>query len=115
MIILKPIVTAQTITIVPRVNDYDSLSIALTNESTNTTVLLSPSVTQLIGHLELTAIYNILEGTFYTIMVTLSADPEAIIYRGRVYCTAQTDLLKYTLNEGQYVEPTTNNNSYIII
>jgi hypothetical protein len=144
MHILKPIGTEQTITIVPRsfvyssedlalyyirvegdggtleataclqaaLNVLDGLTVYLTNEDTNTTATISPTVTESNGYMSLAYVYTVSEGTFYTIKVTLGS---TVIYRGRVFCTTQTDLKQYTVNENQYVTENTYSNEFIVL
>jgi len=144
MHIVQPIETAQDITIVPRsyvyssedldlyfirveadggtieasvclqsaLNVLDGLTVYLTDESTNTTATISPTVTEGDGYMALSYAYSVIEGTFYTIKVVLGSN---IIYRGRVFCTGQTDLEKYTVNEGQYVKENSYNNEFIVL
>lgn len=94
------------------VQDLDGLTVYLTDESANTTQEINPKVTEENGYTYLEAEYDLREGVFYTIKVTLDGQ---VIYRGRVFCTAQTDYEKYTVNAGQYEPEQTNQNNYIII
>lgn len=144
MHILRPIATPQTLTIIARdytysseeldlyfervilaggtlegtacveaaVRDLDGLTIHLTDESTNTTQEIEPTVLEENGYTYLTAVFSLREGFFYSLKVTLDG---LITYRGKVYCTAQTDYEKYTVNQGQYEAEQTNQNNYIII
>ena len=144
MHILKPIATEQSITIVPRsyvyssedlnlyfervaldggtlesgacvqaaLNVLDGLTIYLTNESTNTTATISPTVTELDGYMSLAYTYDVDEATFYVMKVQLGS---VVIYRGRVYCTSQTDLKQYTVNENEYVTENSYDNEFIVL
>jgi len=60
----------------------------------------------------LSSIYNVNESTFYVFEVILSS---TTIYRGRVYCTSQTDLKQYTVNENQYVTQNSYDNEFIVL
>ena len=144
MHILKPIATEQSITIVPRsyvysseeldlyfervaldggilesgscvqaaLNVLDGLTIYLTNEDTNTTATISPTVTESAGYMSLAYTYDVDEATFYVIKVVLGSQ---VIYRGRVYCTSQTDLKQYTVNENEYVTENSYDNEFIVL
>lgn len=144
MHILKPIATEQSITIVPRsyvyssedldlyfervaldggtlesgscvqaaLNVLDGLTIYLTDESTNTTATISPTVTESAGYMSLAYTYDVNEATFYVMKVVLGSE---VIYRGRVYCTAQTDLKQYTVNENEYVTENSYDNEFIVL
>jgi hypothetical protein len=112
MHILKPIATSQDIVVVPRSYATSGITIELTDEDTNTTATLTPSVSNSDGYMTLSSIYSVKEGTFYTFKVILSS---AIIYRGRVYCTSQIDLKQYTVNENEYVTENSYDNEFIVL
>jgi hypothetical protein len=144
MHILKPVNYVQTITVVPReyvfssedldlyferveldggtleaelcveeaVKDIDGVSLYLTNEQTNTTATINPKITEIDGYMQLNAIYSVEEGVFYNIRVEYD---NLDIYRGKVYCTSQTNLKQYTLNENDYVEEDSRDNTFIVI
>jgi hypothetical protein len=144
MHILKPVNYVQTITVVPReyvfssedldlyferveldggtleaelcveeaVKDLDGVSLYLTNEQTNTTATINPKITEIDGYMQLNAIYSVEEGVFYNIRVEYD---NLDIYRGKVYCTSQTNLKQYTLNENDYVEEDSRDNTFIVI
>ena len=144
MHILKPVNYVQTITVVPReyvfssedldlyferveldggtleaelcveeaVKDIDGVSLYLTNEQTNTTATINPKITEIDGYMQLNAIYSVEEGVFYNIRVEYD---NLDIYLGKVYCTSQTNLKQYTLNENDYVEEDSRDNTFIVI
>jgi hypothetical protein len=144
MHILKPVNYVQTITVVPReyvfssedldlyferveldggtleaelcveeaLKDLDGVSLYLTNEQTNTTATINPKITEIDGYMQLNAIYSVEEGVFYNIRVEYD---NLDIYRGKVYCTSQTNLKQYTLNENDYVEEDSRDNTFIVI
>jgi hypothetical protein len=94
------------------VQDLDGLTVYLTDESANTTQEINPKVTEENGYTYLEDEYDLIEGTFYELRVQLG---QSIVYRGKVFCTTQTDYEKYTVNAGQYKPEQTNQNNYIII
>lgn len=94
------------------VQDLDGLTVYLTDESANTAQEINPKVTEANGYTYLEAEYDLTEGVFYELKVVLDGQ---VIYRGKVFCTAQTDYEKYTVNAGQYQAEQTNQNNYIII
>jgi len=144
MHILKPISTAQEIVIIPRhyvfssedldfyfervlldggilesascvqsaLNDLDGIVIHLTNESTNTTAIVNPTNTESNGYMTLSAEFSLSEGVFYGMKVF---DGSQLIYRGRVFVTAQTNFDKYTVNQGAYIEDNSYDNEFVII
>jgi hypothetical protein len=61
-------------------------------------------------YLEVTDIVALKEGRFYELVVK---NGSTVIYKDRIFCTNQT-VSTYSINNGVYVENTTNND-YIII
>jgi hypothetical protein len=144
MHILKPVAYVQTITVVPReyvyssedlelyfervaldggtlegaaccqdaIEELDGVTLYLTNEQTNTTAVINPKVTEADGYMYLDSVYSVEEGVFYNIRLEYDSTD---IYRGKVYCTSQTNLKQYTLNENDYVEEERRDNTFIVI
>lgn len=112
MHILRPIGTSQNIVVVPRAYATSGITISFRDETTNTSTTITPTVTNADGYMTLSSIYNVEEGTFYVFEVILSS---TTIYRGRVYCTSQTDLKQYTVNENEYVTENSYNNEFIVL
>lgn len=52
------------------------------------------------------------EGQFYNVDVL---DDGELIWRGLLFCTAQTDFPKYSLNSGKFTQFEDNNNQFIVI
>lgn len=94
------------------VNDLDGVTLYLTDESTNTTDIINPTITEANGFMELNATFDLVKNRFYGFKVIYDGD---LIYRDRIFCTDQTNYPKFTVNEGVYDEETTYNNEYIII
>ena len=107
MIILKEQATSQTFNIIPRYYTADSM--VITNETSGeaTTYAITPTVTSY--YLTITDIVDLKEGNFYTLKVLNGSE---IVYRDKIYCTNQV-IENYTINNGEYVENTTDND-YII-
>lgn len=104
---------SQLLKIVPRTYSTDQVTVTVTNESTNTSQAetLTPSVSG--NHINLTGTFTFSEGIFYYFVVTQGANE---IYRGNIFCTDQTDLEEYTVNQGQYESyQKANANEYITI
>ena len=95
-----------------KIEDLDGVLVYLTNEQTNTTATINPKITEADGYMYLESVYSVSEGTFYNIRVEYDSQ---IIYRGKVYCTSQTNYQKYTVNQGQYVTENTHDNSFIVL
>ena len=140
MKVLQELATSQTLSFIPRV--YPSfVNYTLTNESTNTSVSKENVETSTnSGYLQISDIFDLKEGNFYNIVMykTVADDFEKIvladngiyepnscfnafaptstklIYKGRIFCTNQTDLEKYTNNNNVYTENTTYDNEFVI-
>ena len=94
------------------VNDLDGVTVYLTDESTNTTAVINPTITEANGFMELRATFTLVANRFYGFKVIYDGN---LIYRDRVFCTDQTNYPKFTVNAGVYTEETTYDNEYIII
>jgi len=102
--------TNKAITFVPRAFET-SVSVVITDEETNTSATESLTATISTNFLIVTPSYTFVEGRYYNIKVSGSNE----IYRGKVYCTNQTNLEKFSVNSGEftYYEDTDNDNQYI--
>lgn len=64
---------------------------------------------------------NLVEGHFYDLNIYTDDTKENLIYKDRIFCTAQKDLIltdneyHYELNKGQYDEYNGYNNDYIVV
>ena len=106
MIILKSSGLAQTFNVIPRRYTADSMDI----KGSEGTTSYSIASIQDGRYLTFDKIVTLVEGQFYTLTVLDGTD---IVYSGRIFCTNQT-VANYTINNGEYVE-TTSNNDYIIV
>jgi len=110
----------ETITIIPTVNTtLVSLVFEFTDETTKTVYLREPYFTEFTFDL---ATYSVItsnflkENTFYNLKVYWRDDVYATVYKDRVFCIADdTTIQDYSINSGQYLTPTIDNNSYITI
>lgn len=71
-------------------------------------------------YIQLSFEYDFVEGRFYDIEVTDTADADLpIIYKDKLFCTDQdvnqSENDYYSVNEGEYVTYNSNDNDYIII
>ena len=115
----------------------------LIDESKNTTATPSVSVSSSNGFMTLTGIFSLVKNRYYNLIVTNNEgadyqerviadngivealqclvnainvlDGSNVIYQDRVFVTSQTELDKYTVNEGVYTKETSYNNEYVII
>jgi len=100
--------TDSTITFVPRAFET-SVSVKITDEETNTSTTESLTATISTNFLVVEPSYTFVEGRYYNIKVSGSNE----IYRGKVYCTNQTDLEKFSVNSGEFTYYEDNDNQYI--
>ena len=93
-------------------NDLDGVTLYLINENTNTTATINPSITESNGYMSLSAEFSLVSGTFYGLKIFKGSN---LIYRDRVFVTAQTEFDKYTVNQNIYTEETSYNNEFIVL
>ena len=104
--------TNKLIKFVPRIVETGSLSFTITDESKNSSSTSSVTATSSGNFVNITPTYTFKEGRFYYIVVSGTEE----LYRGKVFCTDQTDFDKYTTNENVYTEyEKANANEYIVI
>jgi hypothetical protein len=101
-----------TACVVSALNDLDGVSLYITDESTNTTAEINPTIEEANGFMYLTSTFSLVDGRFYGMKLIYDGN---LIYRDRIYVTSQTEYDKFTVNSGVYTEETTYNNEYIII
>lgn len=105
--------TDRRIYFVPR-EHAASVSVKITDEQTNTSTTYS-TYAAITGNFSEITLNELSEETFYFLELSSNADDQEI-YRGKVFCTNQTDLEKYTVNQGQYTSyEKANANEYITI
>jgi hypothetical protein len=109
----------QTFPIIP-IQQIDSLgntiSLEFTNETTKeviTRVATTRASISDVYYLTNTNLSFLKENNFYVLKVYFTGSG-VVIYRDRVFCTNQTKS-SYSINNGQYLTPTIDNNSYITI
>ena len=111
MHILQVSDSPQAIVIIPRTFP-SSVTIALIDESTNTTATPAVTLASANGFMTLTGTFSLVNNRFYGLNVFASGN---LIYRDRVFVTSQTDYEKFTVNQNIYTEETSYDNEYIII
>ena len=94
------------------VNNLDGVTLYLTDENTNTTATINPTIEEANGFMTLTATFSLVNNRFYGLRLFYDGN---LIYRDRVFVTSQTDYEKFTVNQNVYTEETSYNNEYIII
>jgi hypothetical protein len=93
-------------------NDLDGVNLYLTNENTNTTATINPSITESNGFMSLSATFSLVGGTFYGMKIFKGSN---LIYRDRVFVTSQTEYDKFTVNQNVYTEEESYNNEFIVL
>lgn len=104
--------TNKEIKFVPRKVETGSISIEITDEQTNKSTTASVTASESGNFVSVTPTYTFKEGRFYYIVLTGTVE----LYRGKVFCTDQTEYDKYTTNENVYEEyQKADANEYIVI
>jgi hypothetical protein len=111
MHILQESESSQNIVIIPR-SFPGSVTLELIDESTNTTATPSVSVSSANGFMTISGVFSVKNGRYYGLKVF---DGSTLIYRDRVFITAQTIFDKYTVNQGVYIEDDSYDNEFVII
>ena len=104
MIILQDIITEQTFSFIPKSQNYDSLYI--TDEQLNTEIEVS-IVSNINGDYydTITAIFALVQNHFYKLELKNGTE---IVHKDKIFCTNQT-VTTYSVNEGEYISQTSNN------
>ena len=113
---LLPTSSTQAIKIIPRVYST-SVSMDLRDDSTNTSVSITPTATKVGNYIELSSVFDLKEGRFYDLKV-IQTSTQKIIYRDKIFCTSQnTNQINnehYTVNKDEYKEQSSNNDFIIL-
>jgi hypothetical protein len=116
MKILSTSTEDQTIKVIPR--EYvTSATLKITDDTTNTEVEYVVSPTTNRNYLEIVNSYSLKEGRFYNLV--LEKDNGDIIYKDKVFCTAQSvDQASndyYTVNKDRFTSDTSFDNDFIVL
>lgn len=121
MQVLKTISSAQTISVIPRYEPTGTVRYTLRSEDENKQeAQANVAATYTNGYLtfdvSFTSPNQLIEGQFYKLTVEeQDGSNYKLLYRGKIYCTDQTTLPKYTTQENEFTEYTGNDNEYAII
>jgi hypothetical protein len=136
MVILKETTDSQTFKIVPRLYNVGVSILRVRDNSTNTTSEYEFNSVTSGNYSELSGVISLKKGRFYDLDVFDSADgwdsdtqswdnegswTEADelalipLYKDRIFCTNQVELVRYTVNEGEYITQDTYDNDYIVL
>ena len=108
MIILKESSLLQTIKFIPReFTSGNSYNITIVNESTNSEVYNQDTteISEGLYYNEYSDIFNLKQDVFYSIKIK---DTD-IVFKDKIFCTNQTNLPEYSINDGEYVSNETDN------
>jgi hypothetical protein len=108
MIVLQQSVSDQTFLFIPRVYEATSMVISDEGENTTATIAITPTVSTY--YLSVTATVTLVEGRSYTLEVLNGTD---VVYRDKIFCTNQ-DIDTYSINNGEYVSNSTDDDFVII-
>jgi hypothetical protein len=104
MIVLTPSATPQTFSFIPRDNTFNVME--LTDDQTNITVAVAITSSTVGDYINtITATFGLIEGHFYNLVLRVGTN---IIYKDRIFCTAQS-LVTFSVNNNQYVSNSTLN------
>jgi len=103
MLVLQQSASSQTFKIIPRAYAADSMII--TDETTRDSITYSITITQLDYYAVISKIITLVEGHTYTLTVLDGAN---VVYKDKIFCTNQS-ATTYTINNGEYVQNTTDN------
>ena len=107
MEILTTSTASQSIRIIPRA-DATTPTLSLTDK----TIAVAVTKTTDKDFMVLAGLFSLIEGNQYSFVVK---DGTNEIYRGMIFCTDQTDLDKYFVNQGEYTSEDSYDNEFVII
>jgi hypothetical protein len=96
MKVFLPVATNQTLTIIPRF-DSTNVSVLIRDEESDITTPITTTSSYIDGYMDIVIAYDFIEGCNYEIIV--NDDNGNLIYRGKAYSTAQTDLENFKMNK----------------
>ena len=108
MIVLQESALPQTINIIPRQFFFgNSYNIKIVNETTNTEVYNQDTteITELLYYNQFTAVFPLKQDVTYNLTVTGSE----VVYKDKIFCTNESDVTTYKVNENAYIFNDTDN------
>ena len=109
MIVLQESASAQNIDFIPRTfTSGNTYNVTIVNETTNTEVdnVNTTSITENLYYNRYNATFNLKQDVTYNLTIKSGSD---VIFKDKIYCTNQTDLPAYTVNESEYIFNDTDN------
>lgn len=118
MIILQPILTSQTISIMPRVDlsASISLSLRLRRDGDAKTETITSAVVGSSGNFTTLSFSSSILSEGSTYFIEIESD-DKLAYRDKIFCTNQNDYkVKHIVSQDKYTQPSSeiNDNTYII-
>ena len=95
MTILRPALTTQTITIIPRY-DVETVSLSLLNEETQVDNSFTVSTTYANGYMTIQIALAVKESEQFNLEVK---DNNTVLFRGKAFATDETDLENYKISK----------------
>lgn len=109
MIVLQESVTAQNINFIPRsYTSGNTYNVSIINETTNAEVYNEDTteITEILYYNQYNDIFTLKEDTTYNLIIKEGTD---VIFKDKIFCTNQTNLPEYTVNENEYITNDTDN------
>jgi len=109
MIVLEESASAQTINLIPRkFTSGTSYNVTVVNETTNTEVhnVDTTSIAEQLYYNTYTAVFNLKEDVSYTLTIKEGSE---VIHKDKIFCTNESDVTSYSVNEGAYIFNDTDN------
>ena len=109
MIVLQESGSAQNIDFIPREFTANaSYTVKITDETQNKEVYsqATTSISQNLYFNRYNAVFPVKQDIYYTLKILSGS---SVVFLDKIYCTNQTDLPAYTINEGEYTSNSTTN------
>ena len=110
MVILQAIATEQSFSFIPRSQTYDKLLVE--NEATGVekeitiTSFINGDYYDTINATFVNGTFTLIENNFYKLTLK---NGTTTVHKDRIFCTNQTPVVNYSVNEGQYTSNVSNN------
>ena len=108
MIVLQQSASAQNIDFIPRTyTSGNTYNVTIVNETTNTEVhnVDTTSITENLYYNRYNAVFTLSQDVTYNLTIKSGSD---VIFKDKIYCTNQTNLPAYTVNQNEFYNDTDN-------
>jgi len=109
MIVLQQSASAQNIDFIPRTyTSGNTYNVTIVNETTNTEAhnVDTTSITENLYYNRYNAVFTLTQDVTYNLTIKSGSD---VIFKDKIYCTNQTNLPAYTVNQNEYIYNDTDN------